>query len=53
MDADTAKRMDKEITGLFDAEGPSEFDRIGFLEVMKVRLEHVWIGRYHKAEGRV
>jgi hypothetical protein len=50
MDADTAKRLDAAITRLFNAEAVNEFDRIGFLEIMKTRLEAVWIHRYHAAE---
>ena len=52
MDAAIAKRLDKGITRLFDAEGLSEFERIGFLEVMKFRLETAWVRRDRKAEGK-
>ena len=51
MDAATAKRIDKGIMRLFDAERLSEFERIGFLEVMKFRLETVWARREEKARG--
>ena len=53
MNSDAAIRLDTEIVQLFDAEGLSEFDRIGFLEVMKFRLENVWLTRYHTACGVV
>lgn len=49
MDADTARRLDKGITRLFNTEAVNEFERIGFLEIMKTRLEAVWIERYRKA----
>ena len=51
MDAATAKRIDKGITRLFDAERLSEFERIGFLEVMKFRLETVWVRQEEMVGG--
>ena len=48
MNAETAKRLDDSIVAIFDAEELSEFDRIGFLEILKVRLEQVWIKRYYE-----